>query len=115
MLPKKITINEYKEALSLVVNYKKQNDSIIKSLDFLLPKGRVINLSGKISDSMFKVLVAYYQFHYQLEIKKSDLSQMYVNLLAAIDYNSLQNFRGIGDLGILKLQKIIENNLEQLD
>ena len=115
MFQKKITNNEYKEALSLVVNYKKQNDSNSKPLDFLLPKGRVIDLSGKISDSMFSVLVNYYKIQYQLEINKSDLSQMYANLLAAIDYQLLQTYRGIGNLGILKLRKIIENNLEQLD
>lgn len=115
MFEKKITFNEYKEALSLVVNYKKQNESINKLIDHLIPKGRLINLSGKISDSMFMVLATYYQFHYQLVINKSDLSQMHANLLAAIDYKLLKKFRGIGNLGILRLQKIIEYNLEQLD
>lgn len=115
MLEKKITFNEYKEALSLVFNYKKQNKSESKRLDQQIPKGRAIDLSGKISDSMLKVLVAYYKNIYQLEIKRADLSQMYVNLLAAIDYNLLQQYRGIGKLRILKLQKIIEYNLQQLD
>lgn len=115
MLQNKITFNEYKEALSLVFNYKKQNESVSIRFDQEIPTGRAIDLSGKISDSMLKVLVAYYQQNYQIEIKRSDLSKMCANLLAVIDYNLLQQYRGIGKLKILKLQKIIEYNLEQQD
>lgn len=60
MLPKKLTYNRYKEALSLVVNCKKQNESLIEPSNIFILKGRVINLSGKLSDSMFNVVVAYY-------------------------------------------------------
>lgn len=113
MLQNDISYTEYLRALSLVNTYNKKKLSKVNPYDSLFPHGRTIDLSGKISNTMFKVLVFYYRFNYQIEINKTDLTMMYANLLAAIDYTKLQKYRGLGSLGISKLQKIIELNLEQ--
>jgi hypothetical protein len=110
---KKITYTEFLSALDLVMEYHSQTKTQSKIQKKYSSKVRTIDLTGKLSFSMLKVLTMYYKLYYGVEINDSNLSRMHINLLACIDYNELKKYRGIGDLGILKMQKIIEFNLEQ--
>lgn len=113
MSHKKITYKEFLFALDLVKEYRNQTKKDTKLKSKYFSKGRTIDLTGKLSASMLRVLTMYYKFCYGLEINGSNLSNMHTNLLASIDYSELKNYRGIGVLGISKMQKIIENSLEQ--
>lgn len=110
---KNITYNQFIDALGLVTQYRKQTKQQTNLQSINIPKGRTIDLTGKLPNSLYKVLLMYYKFNYGLEINLDDLSNMHANLLAAIDYEEIKKFRGIGSLGISKMQKIIEFNLEQ--
>lgn len=110
---KNISYSDFLNALDIVSHYKKQNSDDFIFKNSFLPKGRTVNLNGKLTNSMFKVLVRYYNFKYKILITGEDLKYMHANLLASIDYRVMLNYRGIGNFGISKMQKIIEYSLEQ--
>jgi hypothetical protein len=86
MPTKNITYTEFKNALGLITQYRKQTKKHTKLQGEFIPKGRTIDLTGKLPNSLCKVLFMYFKINYELEINSADLSQMHANLLAAIDY-----------------------------
>lgn len=109
----KVTEEEFLNALNLVLDYLSKTKEKAKLKKNYFSTRNTIDLSGKLSASMQRVLAMYYRVYYGLEINTTDLSHMETDLLAKIDYEALKKYRGIGALGILKLQEIIELNLVQ--
>lgn len=104
--PKNISLKEFKNALEIVTTYHKQFET--SNTGAPVPEGRRVNLEGKITNSMFKVLVLYYKNEYDIDLQLSDLRCMYVNLLAAIDYDKMANYRGLGAIGIEKFKELLQ-------
>jgi hypothetical protein len=109
----KFTEEEFLNALDLVLDYLSETKEKANLKKNYFSKRHTIDLSGKLSASMQRVLAMYYRLYYGLEINSTDLSQMKTDLLAKIDYEALKKYRGIGVLGISKLQEIIELSLLQ--
>lgn len=101
-----ISFQEFNHALKIVAAYCKQLEAT--ATDIPVPKGKRINLEGQITNSMFKVLARYYKNEYHIDLRPSDLQNMYVNLLAAIDYDKMGNLRGVGVVGITKFKQVLQ-------
>ena len=104
-----ISFQEFNHALKIVAAYCKQLEAT--GVDIPVPKGKRINLEGQITNRMFKVLAQYYKNEYHIDLRPSDLQNMYVNLLAAIDYDKMANFRGLGAIGIEKFKELLQLHL----
>lgn len=102
-----VSFQEFNHALKIVAAYCKQVEST--ATDIPVPLGETINLEGQITNRMFNVLIKYYSVEYNIDLKPSDLQTMYVNLLEAIDYDKLANFRGLGKVGIMKFKRIMQS------
>jgi hypothetical protein len=105
---KKISFQEFAKALKTVKAYFKQLETTINEVS--IAEEKTINLQGVITNSMLKALVQYYKNEYDIELRPSDLKYMDVNLLAAIDYNKMENYRGLGAVGILKFKEILQSH-----
>ena len=108
MTQKMITAQEFNDALAIVTAY--YNQSAKKQTRVEIPEGRKINIQNVITHSMFNELVIYYKSAYKIDLKKSDLEHMDVNLLAAIDYSKFMYSRGFGTVRIMKFKKIMQLN-----
>ena len=68
---------------------------------------RKINIKKDLKDSTFNILQNYYRREHQIELKKEDLCAMDVGLLAAINYNRLQGYRGFGKIRMYTFKKLM--------
>ncbi len=108
LISKKISFQEFDHAFKTVKAYFKQLETTIAEVSIVEEK--TINLHGVITNSMFKVLVQYYKNVYDIDLRRSDLKHMHVNLLAAIDYKKMANYRGLGAVGIVKFKEILQSH-----
>ena len=106
MTQKIITVQEFDDAVGIISAYR--NQLVINQTTNTIPEGRKINIKDAITNTMYNALVIYYRAVYKVDLKKSDLSCMDVNLLASIDYGKFMYYRGLGAVRIMKFKKIME-------
>ncbi len=105
MPDKNITLVQLNNAIKLISDYKIQLEELSESLPVSPPKK--IDISQSINPQNFKVLLNYYKDIYNKKLERADLAAMDVELLKAIDYNKLRNYRGFGFVSECKFKQIM--------
>ena len=98
-----ITELEFCYALEIISKYESQLKNKLKEGSC----SRRVNIQNDLSKSTFKVLQNYYEVEFKIDLKKENLCSMDAGLLSLINYDRLNDFRGIGKVGVKKFKKLM--------
>ena len=98
-----ITELEFCYALEIISKYELQSKNKLKDESGI----RRVNIQNDLSKSTFKVLQNYYEVEFKIELNNENLCSMDAGLLSLINYDKLEDFRGIGKVGIKKFKKLM--------